>query len=205
MVLWSNDKGDSWHNWGTIAIDPAGINDYTEPSLLRLPDGRLISMLRMHQIPRMDPPGGYLHITISEDYGSTWSLPRRTKLWGYPADLINLQDGRVLCVYGRRRYPDPGVRGCVSEDGVTWKPEDEFIVRAVPDLPPALMHIGYPSTVQRDDGTIVTVYHLYWWDWEEDTSIPLEERRDLPPLPRGERVRGRLPYRQYVEAALYRL
>ena len=206
FVLWSPNKGESWHPWGTIAIDPAEVNDYEEPSLLRLKDGRMISMMRMHQHPRLDPPGGYLNFAVSEDDGSTWSLPRRTELWGYPADLIQLQDGRVLCVYGYRRGGEPGVRGCVSEDGTTWKKENAFVVCGTPNTPLALMHQGYPSAVQLDDGTIVTLYHRCWWEWQDEgVSSVGAQRQDLPPLPREQLYHGTLPWRQFIEAAIYTL
>ena len=184
FVLWSNDRGDTWHYYGTMAIDPANIIDYAEPGILRLEDGRLLSMLRIHHNPRCDPPGGYLYQTISEDGGATWSQPRKTELWGYPADLINLSDGRVLCTYGYRMYPNPGIRGCISEDGTTWELKNEFVIKAIPDLPPELMHIGYPSSVRSDDGTILTAYHV-WAQERTQGYSPLEG------------------WKQYIEGALY--
>ena len=187
FLLRSDDQGESWHYWGLIAMDPAGIRTLEEPGIVRLPDGRLLSMLRSHNRPRRDPPGGYLYQAISEDGGATFSPAKRTEMWGYPADLINLKDGRVLCVYGYRMYPNPGVRGCVSEDGVTWKPEDIFVIRAVPDLLSELMHIGYPSSVQFDDGTILSAYHI--WHKGKALGYPGPE----------------VGWKQYVEGALYRL
>ena len=51
--------------------------------------------------------------------------------WGYPADLITLQDGRVLASYGYRRDP-LSIRIAVSEDGITWKAEDMQTLRELP-------------------------------------------------------------------------
>jgi hypothetical protein len=209
FILWSGNKGESWHPWGTIAIDPAEVNNYHEPALLCLKDGRMISMMRMHTIPNLDPPGGYLFFCVSEDDGSTWSLPRRTELWGYPADLIQLQDGRVLCVYGYRRGVQPGVRACISEDGTTWKKENEFLICGTPNTPAALLHLGYPSSTQLDDGTIVTVYHRYWWDctkWQDESASSVAVvRQNLPPLPMQHLLHGILPWRHFIEAAIYTL
>jgi hypothetical protein len=109
FVLGSMNGGKRWTYWATMAYDPVNVRSYWEPGMLRFRDGRLLGMLRMHQYPREDPPGGYLYVTVSEDGGATWGIPRKTELWGYPADLINLDDGRVLCTYGRRREP-MGVR-----------------------------------------------------------------------------------------------
>lgn len=187
FLLRSDDKGETWHYYGWIAIDPAGLRTLEEPGLVRLLDGRLLAMLRSHNKPRRDPPGGYLYQAVSEDGGTTFSQAKRTELWGYPADLINLRDGRVLCVYSYRMYPDPGVRGCVSRDGLTWKPEDIFVIKSIPDLAPERMHIGYPSSVQFDDGTILTAYHV--WHKGRAHGFPGPESG----------------WKQYVEGALYRL
>ena len=126
-------------------------------------------------------------MTVSEDDGFSWTPPKWTNIWGYPADLIMLADGRYLMVYGYRR-PPYGTRGMVSEDGVTWDVANEFVIRegGVPsssaafspssslgwdsgegdggggvDLenPGLFQHIGYPTVVQAPDGAIVACYH----------------------------------------------
>jgi hypothetical protein len=84
-------------------------------------------------------------------------------LWGFPADATQLQDGPVLAVYGHRRDPF-GVRGCLSDDGITWLRENEFIIKeggAAPSSFRQYWHTGYPTVTQCDDGTIVTAYHEY--------------------------------------------
>jgi sialidase-1 len=181
FVLGSMDGGKHWIYWGTMGHDPVGVRSYWEPGLVRLPDGRLLGMLRTLQWPNQDPPGGYLYMTISEDEGASWSNPRKTGLWGYPADLITLRDGRVLCTYGRRREP-MGIRICVSEDGATWDPANEIVIReydvstvaqgdqkrgseerVLAKRPESLpyRHIGYPTSVQLDNGEILSAYHLF--------------------------------------------
>ena len=83
----------------------------------------------------------------SDDDGASWSRPVRTPLWGYPADVIELHDGRVLAVYGYRRDPW-GVRGCISDDGVDWSLDDEFVIREGGAADPSVRqywHIGYPT------------------------------------------------------------
>ena len=158
FLLRSDDAGDHWEHWATIAYDPAHIIHFHEPGVTRLHDGRLIALLRVSRRPnRYDN----LWFAWSDDDGASWSRPRRTNIWGYPADVTQLQDGRVLAVYGYRR-PPWGVRGCVSEDGVTWDVANEFVIRqggaAAPEVP-FYWHIGYPSVAQTPDGTIVAAYH----------------------------------------------
>ncbi len=160
FVLRSDDGGHNWEYWATAAFDPASILNWAEPGMARLNDGTLVCLMRTSARPgRFDN----LWFTRSRDDGASWSRPERTSLWGYPADIIQLQDGRVLAVYGYRRAPW-GVRGCISEDGLTWDIDNEIMIReggaADPSFP-QYWHIGYPSVTQCDDGTIVAAYHEY--------------------------------------------
>ena len=162
--------------------------------MLRLKDGRLVCFMRTHVNPSGDAKN--MVMTISEDDGFSWTPPKWTNIWGYPADLIMLADGRYLMVYGYRR-PPYGTRGMVSEDGVTWDVANEFVIRegGVPsssgvfspssslgwdagegdgggidhDNPGLFQHIGYPTVVQAPDGAIVACYH----EWGNDRN-PLQ-------------------------------
>ncbi len=196
-LLRSDDGGDNWEYYSTLAYDPASIINFEEPALLRLDDGTLVCFLRTHVKPSFDSRN--MAIVISEDGGFCWSPPRWTNIWGFPAEAIRLTDGRYLLVYGYRR-PPYGVRGIVSEDGLNWDVADEFVVRqgGVPVLtgmdrpsssygmgagghargavdafhPGIYQHIGYPSVVQLADGKVVVSYH----EWSE-TPQPLQEVR----------------------------
>jgi hypothetical protein len=174
FLLRSDDGGYNWEYWATVAHDPSNIIRWWEPGMARLNDGKLVCLLRTDHRPRRRIDN--LWFTYSEDDGITWSPPQRTSLWGFPADVIQLQDGRVLGIYGYRRAPW-GVRGCVSEDGLSWDIENEFVIReggaAVPPgdakaerfidqvLYMQYWHIGYPTVTQLDDGTIIAAYHEY--------------------------------------------
>ena len=75
----------------------------------------------------------------------------------------------MLCTYGYRRDP-MGVRGCISEDGVHWDVANEFVIREggtapIEAEPGWYWHIGYPTSIQLQDGTIFTVDHQ-WTDQE---------------------------------------
>jgi sialidase-1 len=186
----SDDGGDNWEYYSTLAYDPASIIDYEEPAMVRLADGRLVSTMRTHVNPSGDAKN--MVVVVSEDDGFSWSSPKWTNIWGYPSEMIALQDGRYLMIYGYRR-PPYGVRGCISEDGVSWDARNEFVVRegGVPGTsevdrpgssrmspssgkygsgiidwanPGVYQHIGYPSAVQLADGTILASYH----EWSEE-------------------------------------
>jgi len=156
MVLRSRDGGKTWGDPSTIAYDPFGLLGFYEPSLLYLPrSGKIVCMLRVHRRPR-EEYGYYLYQSESLDLGETWTIPKRTVIWGHPPNLILLRSGNLLCSYGYRR-PPYGVRACISrDDGRTWNLKREFIIRS-DGLDGDL---GYPSSVQLNDGSIATAYYF---------------------------------------------
>jgi len=181
-LLRSDDRGDTWYYFSAIAVDPAGIINFWEPTITRLPTGRLVALLRSDYVHIIAPPGGYLFSCYSDDGGASWSIPQQTPLWGYPADLITLRGGSVLATYGYRQDP-LSIRVALSNDGTSWSAADMVVLRELPlrqlnasapnfasfNPHPALStlnvgfrHIGYPDSTQLADGRVLTVYH--WWD-----------------------------------------
>lgn len=157
----SDDGGQNWEYFSTIAYDPAHIVGYAEPAPLLLKDGRIAVFLRVHHRPTQRPDNIYL--VVSEDGGYTFGPPKRLSLWGYPCQLLNLTDGRVLMTYGYRRN-EFGVKACVSEDGVTWDTASAFSLHEGgqgPSWERTWWHTGYPSTAQLADGSLLTTYHLF--------------------------------------------
>lgn len=195
-LMRSDDGGDNWEYYSTLAYDPASIIDYEEPGLVRLKDGRLVCFLRTHVNPTSDARN--MVMIVSEDDGFSWTPPKWTNIWGFPPEIIALQDGRYLMVYGYRK-PPYGTRGIISEDGVTWDVKNEFIIREGgvparsdaakpvsslggsvgetgydagridPEHPGIYQHIGYPSVAQNPDGSIACSYH----EWSDD-PVPLQ-------------------------------
>ena len=148
FVLRSADGGRTWGQASTVAADDE-ISFY-EPAIVRLESGRIIAILRTH-----DPGAYYQYQCESGDDGRTWTQPCRTPMWGHPAHLLVLQDGRLLCVYGHRRKPF-GIRACLSsDDGQTWDVHNELVIRD--DFLNG--DLGYPTSVQLEDGTIFTAYY----------------------------------------------
>jgi len=144
----SRDDGRTWGDATRIA------EGFNETQLLALPSGTLIALRRRNYEERQHLPD--LWQAESADGGSTWSTPRRiTNAGEHPADLLRLADGRLLLTYGHRR-PPYGVRALVShDDGRTW--DKGQTITLVADA--ATADCGYSSSVQRDDGTILTAYY----------------------------------------------
>ena len=152
----SADGGESWGEPALIARDPAGRISFEEPAVARRPDGVLVAMLRSGE------PGKYQHLwrAFSHDDGHSWVDLESTPMWGHPAHLLPLDDGRLLCSYGYRRKPF-GVRASVSDDGGrSWDIEHEIILRD----DGASRDLGYPSSTQLGDGSLVTVYYIHGED-----------------------------------------
>jgi len=146
----STDGGASWPTLATVAAQTAA-TAFQELRLQPLPGGRILAMMRT--------PKSNFFQAHSVDGGRTWSAPEMTPIrcaGSSPGDLCLLGDGRVLFTYGHRR-PPYGVRACLSEDGgKTWDIGNEFVMRD----DGLDRDMGYPSSQQLEDGSILTVY--YW-------------------------------------------
>jgi hypothetical protein len=152
FICISRDGGLTWSETREIAAHPKYY--FVEPAMIRLESGRLICHMRNCK------QTGHLWQVSSDDDGQSWSKPVMTPMWGYPAHLVELHDGRVLSVYGHRREPY-GIRACISHDlGDSWDCDNEIILRD--DLVKRM--IGYPTSVVLPDGSLFTVY------WDEDES-----------------------------------
>ncbi|MEW6355145.1 MAG: sialidase family protein [Planctomycetota bacterium] len=147
----SPDDGASWKAIGRVPLPDQGDGYWCEPHLVQTTKGRLVGHLRQERGP--DPH--YLWQTESDDGGRTWTLAHKLPIWGKPPHLIRLRDGRLLTTYGYRRKPF-GQRACLSNDGgETWNLDEEIILRD----DSASGDLGYPASVELDDGTIYTIYY----------------------------------------------
>jgi len=151
FVIRSANKGRSW-DFFPVAEDLSRRLDFNETEIFELPNGQVIAMMRCHYAGQ--GVGNYLYQSFSSDGGVSWTAFKRTPMWGYPAQLILLKSGNLLCTYAHRRHPY-GVRACLSSDlGKTWDYENEKIIRD--DSLPGL--VDYPTSTQLNDGTILTAY-----------------------------------------------
>ena len=145
-LLTSTDQGRTWEPPVLIADTPGGI--FGEPDMAEVAPGEIYCILRCGQ--RV-----YLHGCRSLDGGQTWSSPETTTIDGLPGHLLVLEDGRLLCTYGRRKEPF-GIRMSLSEDGGhTWQTDREIIVRD--DLPNG--DLGYPTTIEYGPGQLFVCYY----------------------------------------------
>ncbi len=149
-VCESLDDGVTWRWLAPLPARPGDTTDqYHELHAVETADGRLIVQIRNHNKAN----AGETLQSESSDGGKTWRVPREIGVWGLPSHLLRLHDGRLLMTYGHRRAP-LGNQARVSRDhGRTWS---EPIILSGDGISEDL---GYPSTVQLDDGTLVTVWY----------------------------------------------
>ncbi len=90
----------------------------------------------------------------SDDDGQTWHRPQRVTGPGeYHAHLLKLRDGRLLLTYNNRIPKQTGALARLSADeGKTWTSPIRLATSETWDC-------GYPSSIQRPDGKIVTAYY----------------------------------------------
>jgi hypothetical protein len=142
----SRDGGESWTMPARVAEGEG--HAFEEPAPLLLRSGRIIMLLR-------DNVTRILHMVRSDDGGLTWSTPQPTGVSDYPADLIELSDGRIAAVAGRRR-PPYGITLYLSQDGgERWSAERPAFVRS--GLPNR--DLGYPTLALRSDGSLFVAYY----------------------------------------------
>jgi sialidase-1 len=158
----STDDGQSWELLADIpARDGDTTAEYHELHAVEAADGRLICHIRNHNPAQ----AGETLQSESHDGGRTWTPPRSIGVWGLPSHLLRLRDGRLLMTYGHRRQP-LGNQARISEDhGRSWS---EPLLLSQDGTSGDL---GYPSTVECDEGLLVTVWY------EVLTGSPLAQLR----------------------------
>ena len=164
----STDGGAGWEKLAILDI-PEGTkpNNFHEPHVVELPSGRLLGMIR-GEGPEV-PFGFTVYETHSDDGGRTWTPMVCLNVQGSPPHLLLHSSGAVILSFGRRREPF-GERALVSTDGGETWPEEYILHETAP------CDLGYPASVELDDGSILTVYYqqvegdpftsLQWTRWK---------------------------------------
>jgi len=149
-VCESSDDGQTWRWLSGIPARPGDtVVQYHELHAVQAADGRVIAHIRNHNPQNL----GEILQTESADGGRTWTVPRAIGVWGLPSHLLRLRNGRLLMSYGYRRAPFGNHARISSDHGGTWS---EPIVISDDG---AGIDLGYPSTVELDEGRFLTVWY----------------------------------------------
>ena len=153
LCVRTTDGGLTWDMVSWIGDEPRGHGHFAiMPSTVRLGPMELLTSVRIRQGEHR-----WIDTYRSTDDGQSWQYAGKgaedTGI-GNPPSMILLEDGRVCLTYGYRAEPY-SIRARISEDGgQTWG--EEIILRE----DGAGRDLGYPCSVQRPDGKVVTVYYF---------------------------------------------
>jgi len=164
FVAQTKDGGLKWDFVAWTSPDP-GDGFTIMPSTVRLSKTDLVTTVRHEDSKRKGP--NWIDAYASHDDGKTWSYlsrpaPETGSHSGNPPSMIKLRDGRLAITYAHRSEPFEMRARLSSDGGKTWG--KEIVLRG----PAGAWDIGYPRTIQRADGKIVTTY--YW------ATEPMKER-----------------------------
>jgi len=148
----SRDEGKTWQKLCHVEFPEGyGTADIHEPHAVELPDGTILGGLRGSGAKM--PQRNGIFTTFSTDGGKSFTKPEMLDLCGTPPHFLLHSSGAVVLTYGRRVAPF-GERARISYDGgKTWSKEI-VISQEAPDW-----DLGYPSSVELSDGSILTVYY----------------------------------------------
>ncbi len=147
----TRDGGKTWDFVSWLGPEPAGFS--IMPSSVRLSPQRILTAIR-----RKEGPDHFIDAWVTGDNGKNWRFLNRPVestggSVGNPPSMIKMKDGRLVITYGYRSAPY-GIRARISTDqGENWGAE--IILRD----DAGTWDLGYPRTVQRADGKIVTIYY----------------------------------------------
>lgn len=125
----------------------------SEPHALALSDTHIIVHIRVQNYYTDKVQLFTIYQSESLDGGKSWTQPKPLGVDGSPPHLLCHSSGVLISAYGRRTPPF-GQRVMFSTDnGKTW--DMDYILRD--DGPSS--DLGYPCSVELDDGRILTVYY----------------------------------------------
>ncbi len=147
-----------WEVLGEIPVT-VPLNLVHEPHVIELDDGTLLAGLRVHNETSFT-----VYTTFSYDGGKSWTTPAPTGLNGSPPHFFKHSSGAIILSFARRELPY-SERAVISRDnGRTWSKE------IILDTDVHSNDIGYPSTTELSDGSLLTVYYQHFND-DEFTSV----------------------------------
>ncbi|MCX6992194.1 MAG: sialidase family protein [Kiritimatiellaeota bacterium] len=182
-LMASQDGGRSW-KFRSVVVGTERekvLSGCEEANMVVRPNGTLVAVVRSEggaQWRSFYMPDAWL--TISRDNGMTWSAPKRFNNFGVLPRLITLDNGIVVCSYGR---PGVEIRFSNDPDGLVWsdayaiQPRIGMIGRAVVGNDTTC---GYTALIPSGPDSFYIVYSDFCYrdaDWILHKAIKVREVR----------------------------
>ncbi len=151
----TTDGGVRWTFLAYVGPEPNGFS--IMPSTVRLSPEHLLMTTRRREGPN-EPRRRWIDTWQSRDNGGSWQFMNDAVAdvgEGNPPSMIALRDGRLCLTYGVRKAPFDVRAVFSSDEGRTWS--EPFVLQTGGGG----RDLGYPRTLQRPDGKVVTVYYYY--------------------------------------------
>ena len=135
--------GRNWDPPVPLSPETGWSGAFNETALLHLGEGKWLAAARYGS------GSTFLHSSTND--AQTWAMDR--EVWGHPAHLLKLEDGTIVLSYGKRGREPRGVDVIFSDnEGRSWSEPYRVVQITGTDM-------GYPSSVHRKDGQVVTAYY----------------------------------------------
>jgi BNR repeat-like domain len=154
----TTDGGLTWKFLSFVGPEPNGFS--IMPSSVRFSPTKIVMTSR-----RREGLGEKKHRWIdtwaSEDNGKSWEFLNNAVQdvgEGNPPSMLRLNDGRLCVTYGDRKAPFEMQTKFSNDEGKSWSKPFVLITNT------GGRDMGYPKSLQRPDGKIVTTYYCYFKD-----------------------------------------
>lgn len=154
--------GTSWDILSEISM-PVPLNLVHEPHAILLKDGSILAAFRVHYDNGNGFSGMTVYFSKSTDGGKTWCTPYPSGFNGSPPHFLRHSSGAIILSYARRELPYYECARISLDECETWS--EEYILSYSKEN-----DIGYPSTVELSDGSLLTVYYQRYKD-DKHTSV----------------------------------
>lgn len=160
ITFYSSADGETWSKVSEVfGANEFLVDKLNEPNAIVLKNGKMIVAVRSES--------GGIYIAESINGGVTFSN-KRTLLpaaISTPPHLMQMTDGTLVLSYGYRSEPF-NIRAIVSKDnGESWSNEIELTSGGVD------WDFGYPATIERGNGELLTVYYQKLSADKKNTSL----------------------------------
>jgi predicted neuraminidase len=139
----TKDGGKTWSR--TDALNDGVTTSAIQPSILKLPDGKLQLVCRSEN--------DFVLQSTSSDQGKTWSALAPTSLLNPNSgiDAVTLKDGRHIIIYNNTKKGRSPLNVAISSDGQSWK--DIAVLENEPNG-----EFSYPAVIQSSDSKVHITY-----------------------------------------------